>query len=648
MALRFANSIRLKLILFILSSVGALFIAVSAYSYIYSKDIIVGLIQKQAKYMAMGISRKIEGTLYGIEKVAINTALYLGDGTIEESAQRIIPKILQANRDIYGMAVALEPYSQGHLGPNMTSAPYWSRNGEKIQFIYLTYDYTCSDWYILPRERKISDWSDPYYDTGGGEILMITYSVPLYRNKQGERIFLGVVTADVSLDWLRNILASLHISERGYAFLVSRTGTFISHPDAQLVMNETLFTIAEARADSDLRTLGRRMIQGESGYGVVRDWLHNVDCWLVFQPLAMPGWSLGIFFPQDELLSELNTLHRMTWAIGFVGGILLLGAVVLVGSAITRPLRELSKAAGRIAEGDFQAPLPVICSRDEIATLTTSFAHMQTSLAQYMERLATTVAEKQRIESELAIAREIQMGILPKIFPPFPDRKEFDIFARLQPAREVGGDFYDFFFTDKRHFWVAVGDVSGKGIPASLFMAVTKTMIKAKASGASSPGAVLSEVNRDLSADNPSVMFVTLFLGLLDTETGRFTYANGGHPPPYLIHGDGTWECLPITKGLALGVHDFFSYRESTVLLRADDLLLLYTDGITEAANPSENFFQARRLEAFIQKQQTRSPKEIVEHLLQEVAAFSAGAAQTDDITVMALRFQKTNGGEMH
>jgi sigma-B regulation protein RsbU (phosphoserine phosphatase) len=384
------------------------------------------------------------------------------------------------------------------------------------------------------------------------------------------------------------------------------------------------------------------MIRGEEGYISIKDWSSGIDCWLVFRPIAKTGWSLGIMFPKGELLKDITRLNQMVAFIGVVGLFLLLGIVILIADSITKPLRALTCSVERIAQGDLDTPLPAVSSRDEIAILTATFAHMQSSLKHYMEELARTVAERERIESELTIAREIQMGILPKSFPPFPDRRDFDIYARLQPAREVGGDFYDFFFTDNYHFWVVIGDVSGKGVPASLFMAITRTLIKAKANGASSPGAVLEEVNRDLSADNPSVMFVTLFIGVLDTRTGMFTYANGGHNPPYLLRKDEKPQRLPTTKGMALGVYDTFRYRENSCALYPGDVLVLYTDGVTEALNRKEEFFSSERLEGVLETLKNLSPRELVEVIIEKVQDFSDGAPQADDITVLVMKFLGT------
>lgn len=641
------RGLRFKLAVTILSSVGLLFIGLFSYNYVYSRDLIKELIRKDAMDLAVATAKKIEIILRGVEKITENASLEIADNdspfaVLEMQSKDVVRRMLKTNEEIYGSTIALEPSLYG--GDKFSSkfaAPYWYKGEKGLRFRYLTYDYTVSDWYLIPKELGKPDWSEPYFDVGGGDCLMTTYSVPIYKNIQGEKVFAGVITADVSLEWLRKIVSSLKAGKSGYAFIVSRNGTFIAHPDENLVMNESIFSVAAETRDETLRDLGKRMIHGEEGYGSIKDWSTGSDCWLVFRPLAMTGWSVGIILPKSELLEDVTKLNHMVAFIGGVGLLLLLGVVLLIAESITKPIRAFSRSAERIAQGDLDAPVPIVSSRDEIAVLAASFSHMQTSLKYYIEELSRTVAERQRIESELTIAREIQMGILPKSFPPFPDRQDFDIYARLQPAREVGGDFYDFFFTDSHHFWVVIGDVSGKGVPASLFMAITRTLIKAKANGMFSPGTILEQVNRDLSADNPSVMFVTLFIGMLDTRTGLFTYANGGHNPPYLVKRGEKPQRLPATKGMALGVYEALSYRENSCRLNSGDVLFLYTDGVTEALNVDGEFFSSERLERSLETTKNLSPREVVECILKEVEVFSDGVPQADDITVLVLRLQR-------
>jgi len=250
-----------------------------------------------------------------------------------------------------------------------------------------------------------------------------------------------------------------------------------------------------------------------------------------------------------------------------------------------------------------------------------------------------TQRTKDLIKSELSVARDIQMSIVPKIFPAFPGRSEFDVFAMLEPAKEVGGDLYDFFLLDDNHLCFTVGDVSGKGVPASLFMAVTKTLLKAKADISLRPDEILYQVNNDLCKDNDSGMFVTDFLGILTISSGEVVFSNGGHNIPFVLRKNGELELLNKIPGIALGVIEDSKYMCSTIQLKYGDSLLVYTDGVTEAMNCKEEFLSEKGLGNILHEFDGGTAKEEVQYVLTKTREFANGAIQSDDITIMALKY---------
>jgi len=250
-----------------------------------------------------------------------------------------------------------------------------------------------------------------------------------------------------------------------------------------------------------------------------------------------------------------------------------------------------------------------------------------------------TEASKKRIEGELQVAREIQMSIVPKIFPPFPNRTEFDIHAILKPAKEVGGDLYDFFLLNDDNLYFLVGDVSGKGVPASLFMAVTKTLLKAGAHEEAAPEQILGRVNNELCADNDSGMFATVFLGILHIPSGLVKCSNAGHNLPFILRADGSLEKLPKIKGIALGVMEGFSFSTYDFTLQRGDTLLLYSDGINEAMSQAGELFGEERMAEIIKKNSNADAAGMTGALRDAVRDFAGGAEQSDDITVMALKY---------
>ena len=247
-------------------------------------------------------------------------------------------------------------------------------------------------------------------------------------------------------------------------------------------------------------------------------------------------------------------------------------------------------------------------------------------------------SQKSRMEDELNVGNEIQMSRLPMIFPPFPDRSEFSIFAKLDPAREVGGDFYDFFFVDESRLCICIGDAAGKGVPSALFMAETKVLIKSRAKDDASTASIITHVNDELSHNNETYMFITLFIGILDVKRGILLYTNAGHNPPYIIRGNGSLECLDNRHGPVVGAMEGLAYKEDLVTLGKSDLVFLYTDGVTEAKAPNDRFFSDARLAELLVSRNFQSVEDVVIMISNEVKKFEGHSDQSDDITILSVQ----------
>ena len=635
-----------KLVLLILSSVTLIFLLIFGYNYMYSRKIIVENVEKNAMNLARATVNQIDIVLSSIEKVPENLAYVLERSLCSgEELNNLLKYVVQNNKEIYGSAVAFEP--RAYDGEKERYSPYFYKSGGEIKYSDLgtaSYQYFFQDWYQIPKELNKPVWTEPYFDEGGGNIIMSTYSVPFYRTMAGKKGIAGIITSDISLSWLQEIVASIKIAKTGYAFLISQNGTFVTHPKKELVMNETIFSQAEAREDENLRKIGRKMIHGKSGFVPFRSILTEKLCWMVYAPLSSTKWSLGVLFPQDELMADVIRLNKTVIILGLLGFIFLLVVIVFIARSITRPLSVLAGAAEDIAKGNLDVSIPEIRTRDEVGQLAQSFNYMKQSLKQYIADLTETTALKERMESELQIAHDIQMGILPKIFPPFPEMPEFDLYATIEPAREVGGDLFDFFFLDDDHLCFNVGDVSGKGVPASLFMAITKTLIKTRATKGTTPEIVLNQVNQDLSEDNPSLLFVTLFLGIFNIKDGTIEYCNGGHNPPYIIRESGEIEAVEMTGGLALGVMEDFSFQSKRIVLNKGDAIYIYSDGVTEAMNSRHELFSEARLEGVLKKLKGLPVGDILAGVTEKIREFSQGEPQTDDITMMIIQYNGSDG----
>lgn len=648
------RGIAFKLILFFTASSGLIFLFVFTFNYRFSRSTIEKNVESNAQNLVLATVNRIETVLLPIQKIPENLAFFLEKGSFsKEELLQLLRTMVENNSEIYGAAIAFEPY--GFDQKSIYFAPYFYKNKGKIAFTDLSnesYQYIHWDWYQIPKELNRPDWSEPYFDEGGGNILMATYSVPFYRTVGGKRQFMGIVTADISLGWLQEVVSSIKVLQKGYGFLISKNGTLLTHPLKELVMNETLFGVAEARKDHHLREIGKKMVRGETGFVPFTSMATESRCWMYYTPIPSNGWSLAVLFPQDEFTADVTRLNRFVIILGITGLFLLSIAVAFIARSITNPLRTMVQATKTIAKGNLDIELPPVTSGDEVGKLSEAFLYMKESLKEYIQQLTETTASKERIESELKIAHDIQMSILPKIFPPFPDRKEFDIYAVIEPAREVGGDFYDFFFVDDEHFCFVIGDVSGKGVPASLFMAVTKTLIKGKAVWDADPGRVLTKVNTDLNQGNEACMFVTIFIGILNTKTGEVLYANGGHNLPLVMRskdhfplkeGEGVSneaEYLGVPKDLVVGAVEDYVYQTDRMTLKPGDSIFIYTDGVTEAMNERRELFSEGRLKKQLIELRGKSVQEVIVGTMEGIASFSHGVSQSDDITMMIIQFK--------
>ncbi|MBI5586061.1 MAG: SpoIIE family protein phosphatase [Deltaproteobacteria bacterium] len=645
------RSLSFKLTVFILFSVGLIFLAAFAYNYYFSREAVLGYVKENAGNLTQATVSRMESVLSGVQKAPRQLALWLELNPYrEDDLLKNIRALLLGSPEIFGSTIAFEPGAFQRR--KFFYAPYSYREKDQtIKTIFLgdgEYQYFFRDWYQVPRELNQAVWSEPYYDEGGGNIVMATYSVPFNRMEKGAKVFGGVVTADLSLAWLQEIVGAVKIYKTGYAFLISQNGVFVTHPRKDLILRESLFSLAEERGDKNLREIGRAMIRGEQGFVPTREMVSGKKSWLAYAPLAASGWSLGVVIPEEELLAGIQQLNREVLLIGLLGGILLVIAISLVSGTITKPLRFLALKTKEIAQGNLDSDLPESGSRDEIGQLTRSFGEMRLALKMYIRHLAEVTAVKERIESELKIASTIQQSFLSRHFPSPGADSPFDLHALLEPAKEVGGDFYDFSLLDDDHLYLAVGDVSDKGVPAALLMAVTKTLLKSLAGPGIDPADILKRVNQEITRENAANMFVTVFLGILNTSNGRLVYSNAGHLPPVRIRSGREPEWLPLPKGFVLGGLENARYRPETVILEPGDRLVLYTDGVTEAMNGEGALYAGSRLLAAVRESASGSAAELVGAVKDSVQSFVQDNPQADDITLMGVLYRgKRKGSEI-
>lgn len=637
------SSLAIRYGLFFLLAIGLIFFVAFTYSYIYSMALLMEGAKKDADILTKQTVASFENALQPIELVPQTLVEALKNPQMSYGdILRISHEFVKNNPVVFGTCLAFEPGARHK--EERWDAPYFFEGKGGVETRMLggkDYDYFKKDWYRLPKLLGKPVWTEPYNDVGGGDTMMCTYSVPFYREHDGKSVFTGVLTMDISLHEFSKIVKEINVYKTGYGFLVSREGYIISAPQT-FFENRNILDLAKAgKGKSTIRAI-RKMMNGQSGF-VSMDGLgaQRNSSFLSFSPVGSTGWAFGIVFPADELLDDLlSFLKDILWI--FVYTVLaLLVITMLITRRLTRPIVKLVDATKMIGHGDFDIKLPVRKSRDEIAQLTQAFATMRDELKSYIVNLQETTSAKEKIESELKVAHSIQMGMLPR---GFVTPANWDLFAALDPAKAVGGDLYDFFYLDPDHLCIAIGDVAGKGVPASLFMMVTRTLLRAKLLPGSSISQVIGDINNELCRDNPNQMFVTFFAGIVNLKTGIMQFCNAGHNYPYVLSPDGTLEQIKVRNGIPLGVFEHVDYTASTYAFTPREILILTTDGITDALNSSNDFFGEAKLAAALTNFARKNTRVLTEMLIGELKRFSQGAEQADDITILALQYKEQAG----
>ena len=581
----------------------------SIIQYMYAQEGILRSVENRAQGELRIKSLKIQNVMNEIE-VAVREVAWAVERDLDKPGTMVVitQRLLDDNGIIVGSAVAFEPNYYKNMGAQFAPYSYRSPDGKIIskQLGTNEYDYHHMEWYAVPMQTGKGHWSEPYFDKGGGEMMMSTYSLPI-RDKHGNRV--AVLTADVSLDWLSKVINDGHNYASSMNLIVSRTGKIMAGPKEAHIMRTTMQQLTDGVMDTSSHQINRNMMAGESGQAEVEG--NNGDRYYVFYtPISLShdksyissneeddsGWSMAVICSDREIYQGLRSVLVHL-------NIMLLLGLTLMGFIVYR-------------------------------------------MAKSGKRLARISAEKEHYSSELRIANGIQRGMLPKQFPPYPERDDINIFGSLVSAKEVGGDLYDFYIRDEKLFF-CIGDVSGKGVPASLMMAVTRSLFRSVSAHEAMPDKIMAQLNEATTEMNETNMFVTLFIGVLDLPTGRLRYSNAGHCPPLLINPDSETKVttLPVSENVPIGFMHDWRYNTQETTIDPPTSIFLYTDGLTEAeAEHHRQFGEKRMLDVATRiKSHYNMPysEAIISQMHEAVEEFVGDNEQTDDLTMLAIQFTK-------
>jgi sigma-B regulation protein RsbU (phosphoserine phosphatase) len=603
-SIRFALA-SVSIALFILAITGTI-------NYLFLKKELLNDATQKAKLIEENSAHKIQNIITKTKESAKEAQEALRERNFKkDDIKRILQKTLNSETYFYGMAMAFEPngiYKKPY-------SPYFYKNKNTILYKDLankSYNYQTKAWYITPKNTKQYSWSEPYFDKGGGNILMATFSSPVIENKR----FLGLLTIDLSLQELQKLISSIHILQSGYAFLLSKENKILVDLDNKKIMT----------------TYPKKSFP-------YNQMIKDDNRWIYYAHIASTGLTLGIVLPHNELFSSLHKMSLISIFLAIVGSILLIVAMFIISRRISQPLKDVTALTQKISLGNFDAKIELPKTKDEIYSLSLAINRMQDSIKEYIQEIKTATIQQQKVESELNIAKEIQISMLPK---KITTDETFEIEATLNPAKAVGGDFYDFFYIGDTKLCFVIADVSGKGVPAALFMSVSMSYIQAYTQEQSTPAEIVKRLNNTLANNNDANMFVTLFLAILDTKSRKLSFINAGHTNSYLISQERGIEVLEAPRNPVVGAFEDIEYKDATHLLKEDEKLFLYTDGVNEAYSSDDEQFGEQRLEEVLLKSSSLSAKESIEEMLQALTLFCKGSPQSDDITMLCIRYKKS------
>ena len=513
-------------------------------------------------------------------------------------------------------------------------------------------------WYVGAVQTGKLHFTDVTTDLYTGEISIMC-SLPVYQGDElvaviGADLFLNDVSVAVNSAARSGSYVCI-VNQNGHVlFSPQTTGEFKVLPAAEAVdLRQSENTnIAQFVSDAMTQTTDLRLIELEDGL-----------CYVAGAPIQSVGWAIISVVPKsladaptEAMTNQLDTIsanaveaYNKGISKAKVTIIVLLSIIVILAIAnaiiiskrIVKPLEAITKRVQSLGGDDLQFEMDdAYRTHDEIEVLAESFAMLSEKTVKYIAEVERITAEKERIGAELSLATRIQADMLPNIYPAFPERQEFDIYASMDPAKEVGGDFYDFFLVDDDHLCIFIADVSGKGVPAALFMMASMIILANNASMGKSPAQILHDTNAAICANNREEMFVTVWLGILEISTGKLTAANAGHEYPAIKHANGAFELFKDKHGFVIGGIEGSKYKEYDIELEPGSKLFIYTDGVPEATNANKELFGADRMVDALNKVQDAAPKEILETVRTSVNEFVQDAEQFDDITMLCVEYK--------
>jgi len=628
------KSTAFRLNVYISLAVAVILIAMIAIYYRFSLQLIHENVEKKVSDLSSKTISEIRKNVISSESIAKNTAMHLPYFIDNGDVRKLLSHIMSDYPYVQAIHIDLEDIFPG------SPVKYSIYRKEGL----VEYRESNKPAFVNDLEEKISEpitssggkgWTEPFICEEAREAVSM-YCLPFVITEQGVgEIPAGYVFVELSLSFLNEEIKHIKVGESGFSFLISKEGTYLTHPNEEWILTWNIKNLSETVYKGDRQVLTDLPGKDTSGsfiaYPSLLDYKRS---WVYYTPIPENNWMLIFVVPFSELFAEISGLLFKLLIISLAGLVLIFFLIAYISKKLMDPLAQIASEIH-----DFSTAGRVPNSVNEVETLKKSFALIQAWYEKFKVEREENRLSKKQIKRELEQASEIINNIIPTEVPVIAGEKSLEISSAFRPANVVGGDLYDYFLIDDNHLLIAIGDVSGKGISAAIFMGVAHTLLRSNVS-ARNPDVLIKELNRELFSKNPNQYFLTLFVGILNIKSGVLKYCNAAHTTSLIVRAGSKVDELAGSHGLPLGIYNNKEYASSSVTLCNDDILVLYTDGITDSVNDREGRFGENKLKEIIAGSNNNTAPEIVNNVENQLKEFRNGTKQNDDYSLVVLKYK--------
>lgn len=632
----FNKSIAYRLTFFISLAVITVFVAFIIANYLFNRKILHDNIENRAISMSMEVNSLVNQNTVITKEVSKNIAEQVIYYSQNEDTENLLSMVMKKYPFLNAIHVKIDsavslPFNHYYIFHSVNEEFVFQKSTAPI-----FYCQTEKQLFENISDSTASGWTEPYRCHEKGNVVVSYYTPVVHYDKDGRKNYSGHVICELSLTELNDAINQMDIGKRGYAFLITNEGDYITHPNEDLILNQNVYALSTKSIDQKKLNLDEILQNRQTGSAVVYPEILNFEkSWVYYTPVNENRWFLIFIMPYRELFGELYWVTTRMLIFALAGIILIFFIIKYITKKQVEPLSDVTSKLTELSGSDEKNGSTL----NEVKRVSDTLEFLKEWFDQY--RIASEKEELNslRRKQDLQQASEIQQSLIKTNFPAFPNRNDIDLYAIYQPARVVSGDLFDYFLVDDENLVFTIGDVSGKGVPAAIFMSVAQTIIRNKATSLKKAKEIVSDVNIELSTSNKHQYFLTLFLGILNLKSGVLSYCNAAHDFPYVLKPNGNIKELHEAHGLPLGLYSEREYKETSIKLGKGDTLVLYTDGVTELLNDRKIQYGNERFKENLVKLANFAPSDMVKMLYKNLEHYRGDCPQTDDICLFTIKY---------